>query len=668
MYTDSTTTKMLSKVKSCLETSLKKKYNKDDDDLTNSILKIHGLEKSKFDVIKRTEQIINEKLNDTSIDSNSNKSEKTIESINQECAYVFKKTIGYDYLYRQMKEIYGKEEANVLMGDMLDFSLGLADSTNILKPYCYSLDASKIVTEGRQFGQLYSMPSKRVSSYISALCETIHQLSSHLAGAIAIGSFFLDIAHLCLYREKLDLRDLKTSKKTRKHLENEMQQFLHSVNHLSRSGIESPFSNISVFDRIKLAGFVREMKWYFPFDKLPIDVPKDLETDEEKEKFFVEYIVDFIMEIQTIFIEFFDQGDPSKDGLPYRFPVVTINLSKHLWGEKQLIQDDKFLRYICKKDIYRYNIFVSEGSKIASCCRLISNEEMIKEFAAAANSFGGSGISLGSHRVCTINFMRLALETKTEEEFWKLYDERITSAVKILKAHKDLIKMLESKGLQPFISNGWLSLRRMFSTVGILGIYECEKLYKEKYNCPKTDITKKLLIMLNEKCQVLSKEYDLMINQEQIPAESFAIRLAKVDKMVFGDKKVPYILYANQFVPLWEDYTIYEKMDADGKYNSLLTGGGIVHATIGEKVTASQAEKLIKYSVASGCEHFALNSIYSICEDGHCSFGKTEVCPKCEKKIVDYLTRVVGFFTPVNQSWEKERREWEFDRRKIIKL
>ena len=668
MYTDSTTTKMLSKVKSCLETSLKKKYNKDDDDLTNSILKIHGLEKSKFDVIKRTEQIINEKLNDTSIDSNSNKSEKTIESINQECAYVFKKTIGYDYLYRQMKEIYGKEEANVLMGDMLDFSLGLADSTNILKPYCYSLDASKIVTEGRQFGQLYSMPSKRVSSYISALCETIHQLSSHLAGAIAIGSFFLDIAHLCLYREKLDLRDLKTSKKTRKHLENEMQQFLHSVNHLSRSGIESPFSNISVFDRIKLAGFVREMKWYFPFDKLPIDVPKDLETDEEKEKFFVEYIVDFIMEIQTIFIEFFDQGDPSKDGLPYRFPVVTINLSKHLWGEKQLIQDDKFLRYICKKDIYRYNIFVSEGSKIASCCRLISNEEMIKEFAAAANSFGGSGISLGSHRVCTINFMRLALETKTEEEFWKLYDERITSAVKILKAHKDLIKMLESKGLQPFISNGWLSLRRMFSTVGILGIYECEKLYKEKYNCPKTDITKKLLIMLNEKCQVLSKEYDLMINQEQIPAESFAIRLAKVDKMIFGDKKVPYILYANQFVPLWEDYTIYEKMDADGKYNSLLTGGGIVHATIGEKVTASQAEKLIKYSVASGCEHFALNSIYSICEDGHCSFGKAEVCPKCEKKIVDYLTRVVGFFTPVNQSWEKERREWEFDRRKIIKL
>ena len=42
-----------------------------------------------------------------------------------------------------MKESYGKEEANRLIGEILDLSLGLSDSTNILKPYCWSLDASK---------------------------------------------------------------------------------------------------------------------------------------------------------------------------------------------------------------------------------------------------------------------------------------------------------------------------------------------------------------------------------------------------------------------------------------------------------------------------------------------------------------------------------------------
>lgn len=67
---------------------------------------------------------------------------------------------------------------------------------------CYALDCTKIVIEGRPFGQLPSAPPKRLSSYIAALNETIHQLSSHAAGALAVGSFFLDVAHVLLYREK----------------------------------------------------------------------------------------------------------------------------------------------------------------------------------------------------------------------------------------------------------------------------------------------------------------------------------------------------------------------------------------------------------------------------------------------------------------------------------
>src|SRR5690606_25135890 len=101
--------------------------------------------------------------------------------------------------------------------------------------------------------------------YISALCETVHQMSTHLAGAIAIGTFFLDISHLSLYKEKYDLRELKTNARFRKKLENEFQQFIHSINHLSRNGSESPFTNISIFDRVKLKMLIEDMSWYFPF-------------------------------------------------------------------------------------------------------------------------------------------------------------------------------------------------------------------------------------------------------------------------------------------------------------------------------------------------------------------------------------------------------------------
>ena len=97
-------------------------------------------------------------------------------------------------------------------------------------------------------------------------------------------------------------------------------------------------------------------------------------------------------------------------------------------------------------------------------------------------------------------------------------------------------------------------------------------------------------------------------------------------------------------------------MDKDGRINLLLTGGGIVHLTIGERVTSEQALHLIKYAVKSCCEHFALNLVHSICEDGHVSEGKNEKCPVCGKSIVDYALRIVGFLRPMS-TWSVERRQ-----------
>lgn len=648
-------------IRKALNTSLLKKYNINNKDITNEILKIHGIDDSKFDFIGYVNKVINEKLSDISIDSNSNKNEKTVAGIQQEALSPVKKAVGYDYLYRKMKSLYGKAEAKRLSGEMYDLSLGLSDSTNILIPYCWAFDASKIVTIGREFGQLHSKPAKRVSSYISALCETIHQMSSHLAGAIAISTFFLDIAHLSLYKEKYDLRDLKTNKQFRKKVENEMQQFVHSVNHLSRNGIESSFTNVSIFDKIKLFTLVKELNWYFPFSELPIEHPT-LETEEEKNEFYYGYLVEYITEIQNIFLDFFDKGDPLKGGAPYRFPVVTLNISK---TKNDKIEDASFLRGVCKREIYRYNIFASEGNKLASCCRLISNNEML-EYASQSNSFGAGGsVSLGSHRICTINFMRIFLESKNKEDFFKILDSRIEDAAKILKAHKELLYELTDKGLQPFISIGWITLSRMFSTYGIIGIYEAAKNIKE---CSEStnDIESEILIHLNNKVKEMSEKYDIIGNIEQIPAESFAIRFAEADKVLYNNK-VPYELYSNQFIPLWENATIWERLDKDGKYNKLITGGGIVHAQIGEKVTAKQAEKIIKYAINSGAEHFALNSIYSECEDGHTTFGDSNKCPLCAKEIIEKYTRIVGFFTPVS-SWQKTRREWEFPKRTFVNI
>jgi ribonucleoside-triphosphate reductase len=653
-----TTSKTLNNLKRSLKDSLRTKYNVDSEEIINNFLFIHGIHKDQFDFIKRTEEIINSRLNDASIDDNSNKNEKTIKGIMKEVSSSIDKAVGFDYLYREMKDLYGKGEANRLMGEMLDLSLGISDSVNLMLPYCYALDASKLVTIGRDFGQLHSKPCKRLTSYISALCEMVHQMSSHLAGAVAIGTFFKDVSHILLYNENVDYETLKNDTSIRKYIENEFQQFVHSVNHLSRNSAESPFSNVSVFDRVKLATFLDDsnMGWYFP-------VPEGYAGSKEE---WIKYVIEYIIEVQDLFLDFFDKGIPLKNGAPYRYPVVTCNLSKKENGDTKVV-DMKFFRKLCKRDIFRYNIFTSEGTKISSCCRLQSDAEML-DLASQSNSFGGTSISLGSHRVVTINFNRIALECDSIETYYYILNNRILDAGKVLKAHKMLIQNLTKSGLQSFIKNGWINMNRLFSTFGLLGIYEANKTLRNKFKFKKEDdIVKDILVFFNNKVSEISKELGIIGNIEQIPGESFAIRLSTADKLIYGSDKVPHELYANQFVPLWENATLWEKFDVDGKYNQLLTGGGIVHAQIGEKVTSKQAEKIIMYAINSGCEHFALNGVFSECIDGHISFGKLTKCSHCGKDIVEHYTRVVGFFTPVT-SWNKTRREWEFPRRTFIDL
>ena len=662
-YNEADTTVTIKQISKGLKANLKRKFpNKDNDwlnDTTEKILEMNGIDFNHFNFIHVIEKVISERLNDVSIDDNSNKNEKTIAGIYAEAIGPIKKVVGFDYLYRVMKEMYGKPRAKRLASNMYDYSIGLSDSTNILLPYCWAMDASKLVTVGREFGQLPSGPAKRISSYISALCETIHQFSSNLAGACAVGTFFFDIAHLAFYKQKLSLDQITNDPKCRKHFENEFQQFVHSVNHLSRNSNESPFTNISLFDKTKLRYIIKEdLAWYFPKDGV------DMSQDE-----WLDFMTNYIYEIQNIFLDFFDKGDPLNNGTPYRFPVVTTNFSKSLMQDEWKLDDEEFLENVTSRDVYRYNIFTSVGSRVASCCRLVNDGEML-ELAAQSNSFGAGSIgSLGSHRVATINFNRIALEASSIEEFWKIYKQRIEDSKDILKAHKKLILMLAAKGLQPFVSHGWINMNRMFSTFGILGIYECERTLKQKFNLDVDhDITKEILIYLNDKIHEFTKSEDgFVFNCEQIPGESYAVRLCKVDRLLYGEENVPYQIFANQWVPLWEDATIWEKLEIDGKYNSLLTGGGIVHATIGETVTKTQAKEIINYAVKHGCEHFALNAIYSKCENNHMTMGDISACPICNADIIDKYTRVVGFFTPVS-SWNKTRREWEFPRRTKVKI
>lgn len=129
--------------------------------------------------------------------------------------------------------------------------------------------------------------------------------------------------------------------------------------------------------------------------------------------------------------------------------------------------------------------------------------------------------------------------------------------------------------------------------------------------------------------------------------------------------KMPNLL-ANQWVSLWEDHTIAEKMKRDGEINSLMTGGSIVHISVDSKLTSTQAKKIIMDAIKSGMEHFALNCVYTECRDCHkVEKGNFSKCPLCGGDKINHFSRVIGYFSLV-ENWNKDRREYDFPNRKFV--
>lgn len=125
-------------------------------------------------------------------------------------------------------------------------------------------------------------------------------------------------------------------------------------------------------------------------------------------------------------------------------------------------------------------------------------------------------------------------------------------------------------------------------------------------------------------------------------------------------------IYANQWCSIWEDYTIAEKMKRDGEINSLMTGGSIVHYNVDSKLTSQQAKSMIMKAIDAGAEHMALNCVYSECRECHkVEKGNFEICPHCGSKKVIHLSRVIGFFSVI-ENWSPARKKYDFPNRKFI--
>ena len=146
------------------------------------------------------------------------------------------------------------------------------------------------------------------------------------------------------------------------------------------------------------------------------------------------------------------------------------------------------------------------------CCRLRSgtNNEYF-------NSFGAGSTKIGSLGVVTVNFPRLAMQSKSKEEFLKKVSEMYETTAKINNAKRSIIKKRISLGAAPLYSLGYMSLSKQYSTFGVTGLNEAVQLLgMDILEEEGQDFVIEVLKLINEKINEANKKYKSPHNVEQV--------------------------------------------------------------------------------------------------------------------------------------------------------
>lgn len=291
------------------------------------------------------------------------------------------------------------------------------------------------------------------------------------------------------------------------------------------------------------------------------------------------------------------------------------------------------------------------------------------------NSIGGTALKVGSVKVNTINLARIALDSKTEEQYLENLEYRVYICLCALDAVRHIIERNVEKGILPNFTYGLIDFEHLYNTIGFIGIYETMKKfgYIKKDEFGNTFYTEKASLFgekifktMRNAADEFIKDNDCnyQINTEQIPGESAAAKLMKKDKFFYPRAKIYDLpLYGNQFIPLGIQTTLQERVRIAAEFDGYCNGGSILHANIDTPFDSfDKAWKMVEYIAEQGVTYFAFNTKIQACKNNHAFYGNR--CPVCGKPVETEYSRIVGFFTPI-KTWSETRkdeyklRKWE---------
>ena len=581
---------------------------------------------------------------DASVDGNANVSDKSVISHSIELAKPFHLINSYYRLWKELKKNKSKEYADYIIESQISGRLYVNDFVGVSTARCYcfnysTYDIALLGISDEFDGRNGSVPPKNLMSFFGQL-----ELFALIAGNSTLGA--TGLADLLIVASIFIDKILQTGEDSHvpydekgcwNYAEALLCGFIYRLNQPYR-GSQSLFTNVSIYDSTFIDNMLEGDSYQLEIDGVTYKAKKEN-----------------IQKLQDIYLNIMNREMERK---PLTFPVTTATFAV---DDNNDIIDKEFLDYIAEKNLKFgfINIYSGKSSTLSSCCRLRSERD--NEYF---NSFGSGSTKIGSLAVATGNLPQLAFRTKDKDKFLEELKQLVIDCQTINNAKRNIVNRAIKAGVQPLYTLGYMSLKKQYSTFGVIGLYEAlEILGMDIQTKEGQEYALKMLNLINDTNEELQKKFKYPHNCEQIPGENVAVKLASKDKLLgYNDK---YTLYSNQFVPLIKRVNMLDRIEMQGLFDRHFSGGAICHLNMDQEITNKEVMRnLIETCAKRGVVYFAINFVLQECANRHLTVGNVDTCPICGEPITGKYTRVVGFLVKVGH-WLKTRREEDFPNRQF---
>ena len=581
-------------------------------------------------------------------DPNANVMIKNVANVDGEVYKILNRPIQRYRMRKKLGELYPEVELQYER-DLKDHIIYAHDeaSAPTVKNYCEAVTLYPLAMNGtKEMDGLGTTPPHCLSSFCGQLVNITFLLAAQCKGAVAFGELFNFFDYYCVkdfgpdYHKRIDEIASTTPKRTiGATIHQSFQQLTYGWNQpAGNRSYQSPFTNISYYDK---------NYWHALFDDFSF--PDGTKPEWER--------VDFL---QKYFMKWFNK---ERTKAMLTFPVETMALLTD--GKDVIDQDYKNFTAEMYAEGHSFFTYMSDNpNALSSCCRLKSD---ILENTFSFST-GLTGVQTGSANVITLNLNRIVQNFYKEQDKYPLenkdsFKKYLTAILeRVYKYHiayKTLLYEVEDKGMLNASTAGYISMKKLYSTIGLNGINEAAEFcgINCNYNQDYIDFCKLITETISEQNKIHSKP-NFLFNTEFVPGESLGARNYSWDKAdgywVPDDR----VLYNSYFYKASDEtMSVMDRLKMHGReFTATLDGGVGCHLNLSDHLSKEQYLKVLEYAIEVGCTYFTFNIPNSSCDNHECGFitkHPMDKCPKCGSPMTQW-SRIIGYLRPI-KCFSKER-------------